>query len=327
MTRGLQFILWGCILSSTILPLRAQQARISVSADSVFVGERFELGVVVEHGSDGIVAFPKVPDGDPEAGPLLSFGDAEVLSSRRLPPRLNGSTRVDSFVYEVVTFALDQAVVGPVIIDLMAAGDTSIVRSSTVTLPVRSTLSETETALQPPGAPMSFPNPLWTWIALIVGAVFGLAILVWFWRRSRKETGRGRPRLAPYPEATSRLGALTIPGDESAIKPFYVELSDLLRTYVSRTLDVSALELTTRELTNALSFDARVPETALKDIRGTLRVADLVKFADLRPDDEAHKTAIGKANEAVELIEAVVHPPVADENDENTSTTSAIDQG
>lgn len=316
MRRAVCFGLWA-LGPAFILPVaRAQEARLSISADTVFVGERFELGVAVEHASNSTIAFQEAPDGDPEAGPLLSFGDAEVFSARRLPPRIDGAVRVDSVVYEAATFALDNAVIGPVIIDLMADGDTSIVRSNTVALPVRSGVSGQENELRPPGPPFPFADPLWVSVLLASGVLVVVALLIWHWRRSRGTRKTAAPRLAPYPEASERLAALGIPEVELAIKPFYVELSDLLRTYLSRTMGVPALELTTRELTDALALDERVPEAALKNFRGTLRVADLVKFADARPDAEACATSIEKARDAIELVEVVVHPPETEQDGE-----------
>lgn len=309
----------GFVLMSSVAI--GQEARLHVPADSVFVGERFELRVAIEHSVGSTVIFPKAPDGDPEASSLLSFGDAEVFSARRLPPRLDGAIRIDSIVYEAATFALDNAVIGPILVDLMAGGDTSIVRSNTATLPVRSVLPANEADLQPPRPPASFPSPLWVWVFLAAGVLVVGTLLFWLWRRARGQRTAAKPRLAPNPEATQRLHALAVPEAEPAIKPFYVELSDLLRTYLSRTLGVPALELTTRELTAALASDARVPEAALKDIRGTLRVADLVKFADIHPNADAHTTAIEKTRKAVELIEAAVNPPVAEDGEDVSEVT------
>ena len=266
-----------CALMMGVHPVRSQEARLHISADSVFVGQRFELSVAIEHASGSTVAFQEVPPGDPEAGPLLTIGDAELFSARRLPPRLDGIVRVDSTVYEAATFALENAVVGPFIVYLMVGGDTTIVRSNTATLPIRSVLPAEEAELQPPAPPSSFPNPLWAWVLLVASVLVASALLIWLWRRSRGREAFTKPRLPPYHEATRRLNALTVPERGPAIKPFYIELSDLLRTYLSRTLGTPALELTTRELMTALGSDDRVSEAALKNIRGTLRVADLVR--------------------------------------------------
>ena len=294
----------------------AQEARLHISADSVFVGERFELRIAVEHTVGSTVVFQEVPNGDSEAGSLLSFGDAEVFSAQRLPPRLDGKVPLRRIVYQAATGARDHAGVDAGMDELMAGGDTRIARANTVTRSVRSVLPAGEADLQPPGPPASFPSPLWIWLLLAVGILVIASLLIWLWRRSRDRETSTRPYLAPYPEATQRLHALAIPETNATIKPFYVELSDLLRTYLSRTLGVPALELTTLELINALASDVRVPEEALKGIRGTLRAADLVKFADMRPNSEAHAATIEEASEAVGVIEAVVHPPVYEDGEQ-----------
>ena len=309
----------GWIVVAAGGPVLAQEARLTVATDTVSVGERFDVSVAIEHSEGSTVTFPAVPPGDPEEGPLLELGDAELFFSERLPPRIESGTRVDSLVYRATTFSLDEAIVGPVVVEVIAGGDTSLVRSNTVAVHVRSVLAGSDANLRPPGPPVSFPNPFWVWVMLAAAAAAVSGLLIWAWRRSGPGAGRGTPRLQPYPEATIRLERLQLPENGPAIKPFYVELSELLRTYLSRTLGTPALELTTREVVHALSSDERVPERALKNIRGTLRVADLVKFADMRPEDDAHATAFQKTREAVQLVEATVRPP--EEHPESRSAT------
>lgn len=293
-------------------PVAASRARLYVLADSVSVGERFSVAVAVVHRGTAVV-FPEVPDGDPEAGPLLAFGDAEVFDARRLPPRLDGTVRVDSVVYEAATFALDRAAVGPVAIRIVAGGDTTVVSTGTRTLPVRSALFSMQDSLRAPAPPEPFPSP-WPLYALLGFVGLALVLLaLWAFRRRRRRTTLAPP-LAPYPEALRRLDALPVePATPEAVKAHYVALSDLLRRYLARTLGLPALEQTTRELVAALRRDGRLPESAVAAVRGTLRLCDLVKFADLRPDAEAHAAARARAREAVEDVEAAVHPPVLED--------------
>ena len=75
--------------------------------------------------------------------------------------------------------------------------------------------------------------------------------------------------------------------DPDIVKPFYVELTDILRTYVGRRARVPALESTTRELLDKLQRSQAgtvVPGEVLSEIDDdVLSHADLVKFADLQP--------------------------------------------
>src|SRR5690606_38745642 len=150
-------------------------------------------------------------------------------------------------------------------------------------------------------------------------ALLGLglvALAAWLWTRLRRGRLRTTPRAAPYPEALQRLAALdaaeptaSAASTGDAAKAHYVELADLLRTYLARTLGVPARGMTARELSEALRRDARLSADAVAAVRGTLRLADLVKFADLRPDAEANAAAHARARDAVEAVEAAVHPP------------------
>ena len=304
---------FGVVLLLMASPAQAQEMQLHVSADSVFVGERFTLSVTVKHASGSTITFPDVPLGDAEMAPLLQFGDAEVFTGRRLPPRLNGVVRVDSMVYEAATFALDEATLGPVVVTLLAGDDTTRLQTGTATLPVRSVLPSAETELLPPTSPEPFPSPWLAWALFALGALALLALLVWAWRRFRGDSAPLIPRPAPYPEAIQRLDVLSLPTENNAIKAYYIELADVLRTYLARTLHLPALELTTRELTAILQNDSRVPPEAVKATRGTLRLADLVKFADLRPDADTHAAAREKARAAIEATERTVHPPEPEE--------------
>ncbi|HYG67635.1 MAG TPA: hypothetical protein VD838_08250, partial [Anaeromyxobacteraceae bacterium] len=222
---------------------------------------------------------------------------------------VEGGVRVDSVVYEAATFSLDRATVGPVGVGVVAGGDTLTFGSGTRVLPVRRELSSMQDSLRAPGPPEPFPSP-WPLYALLGGGAVVLAgIAVWASRHLRHRRAAPAPVLEPYPEAVARLDALGDPDTPEAIKAYYVALSDLLRRYLARTLDLPALEQTTRELVHALRRDDRLPEEAVSAVRGTLRLCDLVKFADLRPDAEAHAAVRAKAREAVEAVEVAVRPP------------------
>ena len=299
-------ILTGLVLPHAVL---AQDVRVHILADSVFVGERFNIAVAVEQASGAFADFPAVPEGSAELEPLIVFGDVEVFGSRRLPPRIEDGVRTDSILYEATTFALDEASFGPLAITIIASEDTTVVASPAATVHVRSALSEGEVALAPPGTPAMFPKPFWVLLVVAVGVVLLILLAGWLWVRNHRSRHQAKPRLAPFPEAIQRLERLTNPTDSEAIKPFYIELADTLRSYLGRTLDVPTLEKTTREVVQELEEDSRVPQPALKQIDGTLRVADLVKFADVHPDDDAHMNVLGKVRGAIEQIETTVHPP------------------
>lgn len=288
---------------------KAQSARLHVLADSASVGERFEVAVAVDHAPGRSAAFPEVPVGDPEAGPLLMFGEVEAFSMRRLPPEARGAVRTDSAVYEVAAFAVDSARVGPVTVRLAAGSDTSFETTGAVVVPIRSELDGPPPyEPSPVGPPDEFPS--WTplLVALAVLGVTLIGVAAWGLRRLLRRPKSAPPAVAPYPAALARLAELDeeAPTTPVVIEAHVVAVREALRTYLARRLRLPVREATTAELDAALRADARVPDAAAEAIRTALRPTDLVAFAALRPAPEVVARIRDAARDAIEAVEAAV---------------------
>lgn len=290
--------------------VRAQQvSRVEtyVSTDSVVIGERFTLSLVVEHGPNTEVSFPA-----PAAASAV-YGDIEVVNPdpfRRRMRRDGGI--VDSIAYEVTTFALDSARVGPLPVRVAVGPDTTLARSPVRTVSVVSVLRPEAERIHGVAPLASFPRPLWTWGLLGLVAttlVAGLGYL--WWRRRQPSEARPVPRpldvdQTPYQAATAWMRQLESYNlsDPDAVEPFYVELSNVVRTYVSRELGVSTFEHTTREVVTRLAERPDVPEAATARLQAVLQLADLVKFAGARPSSDDGEKALREARKALDTIEA-----------------------
>ena len=304
--------LTGLFLLAAVLwaaaPATAQTVRLHVLADSVTVGERFGVAVAVEHAAGVQVVFPDPPDAATAVETPLEAGEAELAEARRLPPTERGNVRIDSVVFEAATFALDSARVGPVPVQIVRGGDTTTVASPIGVVGVRSLVPAENP--EPYGlAPLAdFPRAWGPWL-LGALAVFALLAALWWWRERRRNRPVPTSALPPEEEVHHRLAVLAaaLPTSSDAVKPFYVELSDALRTYLDRTLSVSAREQTTRELLDTLRRED-APPAALEPLDFVLRLADLAKFASVQPGADAHETALGRAREAVAAFEAARQP-------------------
>lgn len=305
MTRALLLFL---ALAATATAQPGRPARLYVIADSVSPGERVRVAVAVDHAAGVQTLFPAVPSLFPEAAPGLVFGDAEALSVRRLPPRIAGAVRTDSAVYETAVFAVDQARIGPIAVQQVRNGDTLRVETGVAVVPVRSLAQ----AIDDPG-PVGPADPFPSRVPVLAGAgVLALAALgamVWAVRRRRVAPAVPiAPRLAPYPEAVAALDRLdgAQPATPANVEAHVDALKDVLRVYVGRRLGVPAERLTTDELTDRLAALDTLPETARRQVRAVLRVADLVDFAAARPGVDAVADARARTREAVESVEAAV---------------------
>jgi hypothetical protein len=296
-------------------PASAQRAETLLSADSVTVGDRFELTVLVGHDGLQDIVFPHqfLPD---SLQTRLSFtlGDFEILGVKGTGqrPYANGG-RIDSVIYEATTFALDTARVAGIPFGLVQGADTLTAMTPPAFLRIGSLVPEDATEIQDLASLATFDRAWWPWI---VGLLALAAVLYGLWRWRRRGAPEGEdmgepaaPAIPPFEEAVRRLAALQQAdlSDPDAIKPYYVELTDILRTYVGKRTHVPALESTTRELLIRLkgSRSGKVlPEDIIREIDQILTHSDLVKFADLRPILEQTRSMVDGTRAVIEQTES-----------------------
>jgi hypothetical protein len=298
-----------------------------ISTDSTVVGERFTVSLVATHDGNTTVAFPAA-----DAGPVV-FGKIDVLDrSGMLTRRLDDGSVADSVVYTATTFALDSVELPAVPVQIAAEGDTTIATAPARTLTVVSVVPSDAKGIHGVAPPAPFPRPLWTWLLLglvILGLLAGLAYLWWRRRQSPDPASATRPLQqdkTPYEAATTWIRQLESYdlSDPDAVKPFYVELSNALRVYLARELEVAALERTTREVVEVLEARPDVPSEAAARIRAVLELADLVKFADAQPTASDHEKALQEARTALDTLEAT-RPQNSPGGDGRPPTPEAVD--
>lgn len=291
----------------------AQAADAWLTTDSVTVGDRFGLVVSVGHDGSRSAVFPHDLRPDSlSASSVFGLGDFEILDIRsRGSRRFSGGGIIDSVVYETTTFAIDTARVAGVPVRLDGAADTLALAAGAVMLPVTSLVPADAEDIRDLKPLAEFPRVWWPWIAgaLVLAAV---AAALWVYRRRQlRDAGleaTEEPPVPPYEQAMQRLHELERLDVELSdnVKPYYVEISDVLRTYLGRRVRVKALESTTRELLNSLehrSAEEGVPESIVEEAREILGQADLVKFADLHPVWETNRRVMTLTKSTIETTE------------------------
>ncbi|MEM8485878.1 MAG: hypothetical protein AAF564_10040 [Bacteroidota bacterium] len=305
----------GCVMFAPAV--QAQQVRAYVSVDSVRIGDRFSLTVVAEH---TFVADPIFPE--TQAGAEF-FGDLEVLAVQMAGSRLASEgvagSRIDSLVYEVATFALDTAFVPSIPVFFVADADTTFYASFPIELPIISLVPEDADGIRDLAPIADFPINPWPWILGILALLGVIAGLYYLWKRRRDALPETVftapvPRISPIEEAIGRLRTLEKDADlqdVAQIKPFYVELTEILRVYMSRRLKINAMESTSHELMQDLNKMVQrrkiTPEAAHLSKR-VLHVSDLVKFADIQPAPEVGHQAFRETRKILDEVEEALRP-------------------
>jgi len=155
------------------------------------------------------------------------------------------------------------------------------------------------------------------WWLLVLLIVIGL--ILYFVLRDKVKHYERISRIPPFDRAKQRLKELDSKNllEENKIKLYYVELTDIVRTFIEREINIPALESTTDELLETItdfnsSSNLNIPEETIIKLKKLLQEADLVKFAKLKPlFDE-----IEKHRNSAEVIIDKLHPTIKEKSTE-----------
>jgi hypothetical protein len=274
------------------------QYGVSVSADTVRVGDPFRVVLRVRAPEGSTIVFPEGPDTTGAIQPL----------DRPVTEILDDTT---AFIDESATYRLAAWDVGAQLIELGEMRIQLGTRERRIVIPpqqifVRSILPA-DTTLHVPkpqrGIYETLAPPIWPWILLAAAIITGL--LLWWWLRRRRRLADDVPREDPLEEAERqfrRVEALDLVA--AGERGRHVALmADVARRYLALRIEGAGLPFTTSELVRALRHEGRVPVGRLATL---LEEVDLVKFAR-RPVSAERAVALGEeAKEVVRETEAAV---------------------
>jgi hypothetical protein len=126
-------------------------------------------------------------------------------------------------------------------------------------------------------------------ILSILLAALAIALAVFFYIRVKR-----KPRiiavLPPHEIALKRLETLTYHldlADPVALKRFYFDLSDIMRSYIEGRYGLRATDMTSDEIVKYLQNNTTLPEQEKPKFVEFLKETDIVKFTDFLPPLEA----------------------------------------
>ncbi|WP_288954823.1 hypothetical protein [uncultured Polaribacter sp.] len=300
-----QLLFYILIFTSAMVFAQKPMVKAEIDTTNIRIGEQFNLKISVDEIQNVII-------------PKLQLKGLEIIDSTATDTLKNSLIRkyiltgFDSgafYIPQQQIFVKNQAYLTDSLLVNVAtvAVDTTKVKK----FPIKSIKSE----------PYTFDDfKIYIYIVLAALAIIAFWIY-WFVIRKRKEeeeepTYRALP---PYEEAIYRLNEL----DEKQLwqnnqtKEYYSELTEIVRGYIERELNVPALEKTTDEVLDMLKDfkDADVILTSQETIdklKSLLREADLVKFAKskpLAPEIEEDR------KDAEDIISNLKPKPIVEEKD------------
>lgn len=158
-----------------------------------------------------------------------------------------------------------------------------------------------------PGIEVPKPPGKYSWLlGTLLGLLLGGAVAYWYSKR-KKAKEEANKQLPPYEEAITALQQL----DEAKLltqdktKAYYSTLTEIVKRYLDREVDATALESTSQELIDRLQLHKDAghfdfSKETLQKLDTILRRADLVKFAKMQQE-------MGQARADRKDIESIIN--------------------
>lgn len=132
-------------------------------------------------------------------------------------------------------------------------------------------------------------NRYWIYGAVALALILIAVVLLVLYIRSKSTNLKGNNLLSPYEEIQADLKSLDAKkylkrGEQ---KEYYTQLSSILRRYVGRIYNFSAMELLSEDVLKEVDVKEDILDEDKKQLRHFFFDADLVKFAKHRVDDES----------------------------------------
>ncbi len=287
------------------------QVSSSIDTTQIRVGEEIIYSIQVEADSTALVLFPEGQ----------SFTPLEVIESydpdtTRIQDKIRlikkyGLTQFDSGSYTLPSqrIVIDNK---PFNTDSVKVEVANVVVDTT-----KQKMFHIKPAFEVEEPGFDFESLIYWLLPILILLAVGVLL---FFRRRKKKRKEAEEQLPPYEEAIEALKELDhshfLENDNS--KRYYSSLTEILKRYIGREVDDSALESTSNELIERLilhkdsgnfDFDA----DTIKKIDKILKRADLIKFAKMKEQEGQAKVDRTVVEEIINETKEIIPEPTEEE--------------
>lgn len=309
------FVLFGCKeKEAKAFPQDRLTVEYAIDRDTIHVGDPVELIATAYYPTNGTLELPEIGR---EKDIVLLKRDWETI------PREDGLNQSETR-YFITSFRLGEHVVSTNAITCRVGDQTFTTNFPPIILHVESSLSDeasSEIADIKPVQKLPGRIPRWIWVVLGSAAIAFLVGLTTsrLWKK-RAVLVPTAPPVPPHVIALSALQALMNKGllEHDECKPFYTELSLILRTYLEGRFQLNAPDETTEEIVEEMSRSHELDGAQRNILQEFMRQADMVKFAKGHPDRTTMESAFTTTRQFVEETKAVGEavPPIGNQKPE-----------
>lgn len=252
-----------------VLPV---QLGVSLTPDTVTVGDPFTVRVRVRAPRGATMVFPPGPD---------SGGAVEGLDPVRLERAADTAAAEETAIYRLVAWDVGDQPLPFADITVRAGARTRGVSFAGTRVYVRSVLpaDSAKRVPKPPRELLAQTPPWWrSWMVAVVLAILALLLLLWWLWRRRGRGGAAAPAVDPLALAEREFARVEALGllEAGERGRFVALMVEVLRDYFAARVTGAHPSLTSTELMELLRRHEHVPAERLATVLGE---SDLIKFA------------------------------------------------
>jgi len=313
---GLILLLPGCFFIALGISESYAGESISVRADVnkgfVTIGEHVQCTVLVRHSSAirllSSIEFPNTRD-------------FEIKVSRDISPKEEKGVMISGRQFEIAAYGLGEFVIEGIPIQYMSAsGEQKEIRTNRLYITVESVdkSGKPKSDIRGIKGPADLPSTIGRWMLVLIFLLLLAASGMILWKRFV----HGKPLspvdnvvLTPHEEAYQALRRLYDSSliREGRVKEYYIRLSEIIKRYLERRFEFSAVEKTTEEIVSDLRH-IELDGAIRSAIRGFLDDTDIVKFAKYLPEPQEIVAINRQSMNIVDKTKIVETPPVVNQN-------------
>jgi len=306
-----------------LCPIHAQNIELEVRVDTnnITIGDQIEASFIAKHGKDIEVLWPIWAD---TLGAFELIGGTmdktesgdQITEAQRLT-----LTIFDSGFFEVPSVKIPYKNISSSLIDTLTTNP----RYINVDNPSVNLEEEIKPIKEPLDAPFSWQEILFFILLVLATIAIIIYVIRTLFYKDKHDFSAYKPAKPRPPAAVEALERLRTLEQEKRwqkgeVKPYYSDLTDILRNYINRRYEIPALEETTDEILASLVF-TDLPKTERLKLQSLLEQADLVKFAKYKPSVSENMDSIAHAKEFVLNTKRVASPQKESPTSETPPTT------
>ncbi|MCQ2285270.1 MAG: hypothetical protein MJZ76_00145 [Bacteroidales bacterium] len=297
------------IFLSTFAFAQQYNATAKIDSNHILIGDYLNVHLSVSAPQNTAVIIPQ-----PNEKSFDTLG-IEWISNSKIDTLLKDGRQIFSQTFTVTAFDSGEYIFP--IIPIFSIDSQLIAQTQPLNFVVNTIAVDTTAAFrdikQPIKVMITFREIL-PYLLLGIAAALIIALIVYLIRKyykkknPKKTVKKSKPKEKPHIIALSALEALRVKHlwQDGKIKPYYSELTDIIREYIDNRWEIDAPEMTSSEILEALQT-LDLERELTEQLRVLFTTADLVKFAKSEPLPNEHdlcfKNAVNFVQKTMEITD------------------------